>query len=677
MQELRDSKGIKKFFIRDYLFLIIFGAVLVFSLVLVVPFNAVFGQMNQKAIELVVFEAEKGIRAEAEYLIGQARKMDESRVFDRLLANEDSAGLISLSTEEVRKRGIGGILVADETGRVLSRTRSISQRGDFVFHNTFWGREALEKGESYGIEKGVIQPVVIYGAKKMEREGKLSGMIIAVQIPDDDYIKTFVGKYLPEGTKVGFFSKEKGLIGSNFETPEEKRLLEIYFSSGSDFNEKQGAQMKATLNGGEYFVRNIVFEGGHGSFGNMILFIPHNHSREAATPSLLVTLVFIFASFIAFRLGKHTHKAVILVSLIAVGTASVFALSYFFIKTAYDREHISLSKPPYLIYNSTIGIYPDSATINLDFEHIISVDVLTGGESINAIEAVVKYDPTLARVEEIRTSNSFCRQDFFIEREINNKKGEVHVVCGLPTPGFNELRGTVFELVLQPLKPGKLALWFGENTAVLANDGLGTNVLRNTAGASYLIAEGRESGMADASEVFVFSPSHPNATRWYNSQKPLFTWSSLDSYRYSYVFDQSPDTKPRDEVLGFETSASLQAEKDGVYYFHLLSEDGNRSPRVSHYKVKIDSTPPDAPLIKASADDVGVGKVVRLELSSKDELSGLQPTFYVKLKEGSVFFPTGSQLFVAFPEKGEQKITVRAFDRANNHSESSITIRVD
>ena len=101
-----------------------------------------------------------------------------------------------------------------------------------------------------------------------------------------------------------------------------------------------------------------------------------------------------------------------------------------------------------------------------------------------------------------------------------------------------------------------------------------------------------------------------------------------------------------------------------------------RQSELSHYPVKIDSTPPEAPSIKASAESLAVGEVVRFEFFSKDELSGLQPTFYIKLRDDGIFFPTGPQLFIAFPEKGEQSITVRVFDRAKNHSESRKIIEV-
>jgi hypothetical protein len=128
--------------------------------------------------------------------------------------------------------------------------------------------------------------------------------------------------------------------------------------------------------------------------------------------------------------------------------------------------------------------------------------------------------------------------------------------------------------------------------------------------------------------------------------------------------------------LETETVASFEAKKDGIYYFHLLSQREDEKSELSHYPIKIDSTPPMTLSVKASAESVAVGEVVRFELSSKDELSNLQSTFYVKLRDGGIFFPTGPQIFIAFPKKGEQKITVRVFDRANNYSESQKIITV-
>ena len=676
MQKLKDNAKVKKFLTRNYAFFIIFGIALFLSLALVIPSRTIFKQIDQRMIDEMVRGAEDGIEEEAHYLIGQSREMAQAQVFDRLLEKNDSAGLISLSTEEARKRELGGILVADEDGQVLSRVSAVSQRGDFISQSTFWGREALEKGESYGIERGAAQPMFIYGAKKLEQEGQILGLIVSVHLLDDDYAHVFVEKYLPEGTKVAFFSKEKGLLGSNFEDIEEKRLLEIYFSPSSEFNEKHGAQINVSLNGEEYHAKNVVFEGGYDTFGNMILFTPYRPGREATLPALIITVLFLLAFFIAFRVDRHIHNSLFLFIFGGTGAIFIFASSFFLLFLVSEKERILISKPPYIIYNSTMEIEPESLTINRDFEHSVAVNILTGGESINVVDVEVNYDPLLARVEEIKTTNSFCQNNFFIEQEIDNDAGSVQVICGLPTPGFNELRGTAFELVFQPIRTGRLLFDFGEDAKILANDGMGTNVLRDTTGASFLIISGGENTMSNKSNIVVFSPTHSNVTKWYKSRNPVFTWNDLDSYKYGYVFDRNPKTEPNGEVFTKDTIASLETKEDGIHYFHLFATAENGDTKISHYPVRIDSTPPIPPSIKASADEVSTGEVVRFEFSSLDELSRLQRTFYVKLRDDGVFFPTGPQLFIAFPKKGKQRITVRVFDRANNYSETQKTIMV-
>src|SRR3989344_104075 len=622
---------VKAFFFKDYVFFIIFFAGVILSLALIIPLSKGLDKLDRKMLRQVTIDAGAGIQTEADYLLNQSKEMAENRIFDRFLSDGNAAGLISLSTEEARKRNIGGILIADKSGQVLSRVYAVSQRGDFVFHSTFWGKEAFEKGESYGVEAGATHPIIVFGAKRLEKEGQVLGLLVSAQIPDDKYANVFANKYLPDGAKVAFISKEDGLTGSNFDSSEERRLVEIYFSPDSGFNDKNGAELKASFNGGDYLVKNIVFESGYnGPIGNMIIFVPLDYNREALVLSIIITVFLALSLFVAVHFDRHMHRPILTIIVISTGIITIFLLTYFYSREAFRKEYLSLSSPPYLIYNSVMTISPNSATISTNFEHIISINIISGGESINVVEVEIRYDPTLLMVQEIKTTNSFCDQNFFVEKEIDNDNGMVRVVCGLPSPGFNDLKGVAFELAVRALKPGRASLWFGENTAVLANDGLGTNVLRNKTDASYLIVSGEMLARSNASESLLFSPSHPNLTRWYNNRTIIFTWLDFDANRYKYLLDKSIDVELDDRSWTTDSLTSFEIDSDGIHHFHLLAENTDGTVHRSRYPVKIDTTPPDAPLIRASALDVLAGGVVRFEFSSHDELSGLQSGFYVK-----------------------------------------------
>lgn len=104
---------------------------------------------------------------------------------------------------------------------------------------------------------------------------------------------------------------------------------------------------------------------------------------------------------------------------------------------------------------------------------------------INAVQADVSFDPIHLEVENISTEDSFA--NIFIQKEINNESGYFRLTGGLPNPGFfsdHGLFGTVF---LKTKTPGVAKIEFLPSSMVLANDGRGTNVLKDLASASYLI----------------------------------------------------------------------------------------------------------------------------------------------------------------------------------------------
>lgn len=110
----------------------------------------------------------------------------------------------------------------------------------------------------------------------------------------------------------------------------------------------------------------------------------------------------------------------------------------------------------------------------------------TVGIPINALEAMVRYDPGLIQVKEIIVEKSFCRKDMFVSKTIDNRRGAVHIACGLPSPGFNG-KGTIAELVLNPASEQPFILKFGNESKMLVNDGKGIEVLSLKIGGNFNI----------------------------------------------------------------------------------------------------------------------------------------------------------------------------------------------
>lgn len=314
---------------------------------------------------------------------------------------------------------------------------------------------------------------------------------------------------------------------------------------------------------------------------------------------------------------------------------------------------------------------------NTGTEQPIAIKVTSGGEAINAAQAVVEYDPTQIEVLEVRTEDSFCDPGFFLEKDIDHENGTVTIACGLPNPGYSKTSGVLAKLVVKTLKNERFVLRFDRGkTMVLANDGLGTNVLRAAMDGSYLVIDADARIPSAPNALPVVSLSHPNTERWYPKKEAVFSWPAVEGYEYAYHVDQNPMAIASNDASSTrEHVVRLTVPTDGVHYFHLFPQKEGVDLAPTTYRIQIDSTPPATTTIKMHTKEPLVSEIVRFWFSSEDSGSGLQTSYYVRFGEG-IFLPVGSQLFVPFLEAGTHRMTVRAFDRANNFSDSTVEVKV-
>lgn len=104
---------------------------------------------------------------------------------------------------------------------------------------------------------------------------------------------------------------------------------------------------------------------------------------------------------------------------------------------------------------------------------------------INAVQADISFNPQILEVVDISTTDSFA--NIFIQKEINNTMGYARLAGGTPNPGLSGEDGVFGTVFLRGKVPGLAQIKFLPTTMVLANDGKGTNVLKDFATISYLI----------------------------------------------------------------------------------------------------------------------------------------------------------------------------------------------
>ena len=93
---------------------------------------------------------------------------------------------------------------------------------------------------------------------------------------------------------------------------------------------------------------------------------------------------------------------------------------------------------------------------------------------VNALGTVMHFNPNFLSVEKMTTDQSLC--SFYAENSFDTIKGEVHLFCGVPNPGFTG-DSLVFRLTMRSRSSGVSTITLDPSSQVLANDGKGTNTI--------------------------------------------------------------------------------------------------------------------------------------------------------------------------------------------------------
>jgi hypothetical protein len=636
------------------------------------------------SIEKQMTRIEQGLQRELGYISEQRKAIIASEILNDALKKNDAPQILGLIQAEAEKRNVDCIIVTDKHGFVLARSNLPLQYGDNIFQTIVYGKK-ISQGEAVAaVDRTTRSPLSSISGSLIAEDNDTAGSIIISHVFNDSYAECLREKYLKPGAEIVFYASPEGVVGSSSDNKQTTQLINAYFSLGSDLVAQNfaGLSKEIKINGSYYAVRHIVFPGIEESPGGAFILLPVNHGFYGFVLAGCITILFFVLCFLPFfaktnHRKKKTRRRKRSVPLFLLAGLALFIAAYAATVIKLDRASIELKESPYLIYNSVIKFVPETDIIRQFSEKTVAVRVFTGGEAINAISAVIRYDPRKVEVLDILTENSLCDPSFFLEKEIDRQNGLVTIACVVPSPGFSDPAGTVAELLMRPLTAGDASLEFAEETQVLANDGLGTSVLRTAADGCYQVMPQTFPAAGIRDPVPIFSPSHPNSGRWYRKKQIELLWPPIEGAVYRYAFNRGSDPAPQDMTsTTTDSSLNFSVDEDGVYYFCLQAEDarGNRGP-VSRFKIMIDATPPLPPEILTSSQEVKRDEIVRLDFTAKDALSGLQSGFFVKINEG-IFLPVKPPFYIPFLDCGEYFFVIRAFDKANNFSDSGVVIRV-
>jgi hypothetical protein len=347
---------------------------------------------------------------------------------------------------------------------------------------------------------------------------------------------------------------------------------------------------------------------------------------------------------------------------------------------------------------ATLNFSPSSGSFSQNTNFAVNINVSSPDQAMNAASLTIKFPNDKVQVVSVSKSGSIV--DFWAqEPSFSNTTGEIKLEGVVLTPGYKGSSGKLLTVNLRGKNIGPAVLSI-VSSSVLANDGVGTNILTSVNGASFNIvaAEVKEPEVIQIKDLtptdeepiapvkegevckpdsLITSSTHPGII-WRKENSVAFSWHLPEGTLASKIsFDRNPNSEP--SVINNPAIVEKRYEdlEDGVWYFHLSLQNNDKWSKTEHFQIKIDQTAPNLqatevpraslkdprPIINLSASDE-MSCVEKIELSINGEILD-----YEKLPNGDF------KLQKINP--GAHELVVTAYDRAGNSTQRFIYIVVE
>lgn len=328
-----------------------------------------------------------------------------------------------------------------------------------------------------------------------------------------------------------------------------------------------------------------------------------------------------------------------------------------------------------LIARAQIFPLPKSATFLEGSTFDVPIFINTLGHSVNTIDLRVSFDQSKLTI--VRPSGDKSIIAVWLEPPAyDNTKGTAKLVGIIPN-GIITDSGLIATMTFKAIATGEAKVVISQTTRVLLNDGRGTEASTEFGRGSYTILPKPPEG------VRVFSDTHPFEDHWYNNRNPVLGWEKDPGVTdFSYILDNKPFTVPDNNPIAKETVKAYENLDDGLWYFHIKALKQGVWGNVTHFLVRIDTTPPA--VFTPTVDYLTATIVNRVLVSffTTDNLSGInhyEVGIIEKSKsptESPVFIQTESPYQLPLNISGEERVIVRAFDKAGNARDASVDVKI-
>jgi hypothetical protein len=295
----------------------------------------------------------------------------------------------------------------------------------------------------------------------------------------------------------------------------------------------------------------------------------------------------------------------------------------------------------------------------------VPIFINTEGNSINAIDLTLKYDPSKMKI--VNPSGGKSIVGLWLEAPyFNNTTGQARFVGGVPG-GIKTSSGLIVTISFKALVPGNATLTIDDGSSVLLNDGSASRTIVDTKRGTYSILARPAEGLA------ITSDTHPVESDWYNNRNVTFAWETPEGASgFGFTLDKEPKSTPGTTITSASTSVEYDNLADGVWYFHLKAQRKGVWGPVSHRAARIDTEPPAifTPVVERVVENDTQHTQIAFETT--DALSGIDHyevgvvDMTAPSAQSPVYIESESPYVVPENIQNASRVYVRAMDKAGN-----------
>jgi hypothetical protein len=337
---------------------------------------------------------------------------------------------------------------------------------------------------------------------------------------------------------------------------------------------------------------------------------------------------------------------------------------------------------------ASLYLSPSSGIYAVGNNFSVKVKVNSGGQSINAAEGNLVFNPSEISVVSISKGGSIFNL-WANEPAFCNSVGSITFGSGTPS-GFSGNAGTIITITFKAKTISTSKVNFSAGS-VLAADGKGTNILGSMSGGTYTLkpkitappAKTEYPPLASGAPAapVLSSLTHPDSEKWYSNNNPEFSWNLLaDINGVSILMDENPSANPGPVSDGLFNKKLYQDIENGIWYLHIKLKNRFGWGAIVHRKILIDTKIPEPFEIQLDNEGDTTNPNPILIFKSEDALSGIE--FYEVNIDGEqtvkiLSAENENPYRMPFQLPGKHIIIVKAFDRANNFTEASTDFIVE